>query len=110
VVAAWQKAHLKPDLQLIESPYRTVIRPLLRYIRRCRHDEPEGTLINVVLPEFIVPGKLAQLLHNQTGLLIKAILAVEPWVAVTSVPFHLGVATEQAVSQPFEVPATQISD
>jgi len=92
VVAAWQRAHLKPDLSVIDSPYRTVIRPLLRYIRRCRHDEPAGTLINVVLPEFIVPGRLAQMLHNQTGLMIKAILAAEPWVAVTSVPFHLGVA------------------
>lgn len=100
VVAAWQRGGLTPDLRVIESPYRSVVRPLLRYIRRCRRDEPEGTLINVVLPEFIVPGKFTQLLHNQTGLVIKAILAVEPWVAVTSVPFHLGAAPQRTATEP----------
>ena len=38
---------------------------------------------------FNQPGRIAQLLHNQTGLAIKGALAAEPDVAVTSVPFHL---------------------
>ncbi|MBA2336540.1 MAG: hypothetical protein H0V96_02075 [Acidimicrobiia bacterium] len=38
-----------------------------------------------------VPGRITQVLHNQTGLAVKAVLAPEPGVAVTSVPFHLGV-------------------
>jgi hypothetical protein len=42
-----------------------------------------------VIPEFVVPGRITQLLHNQTGLAIKGILAGEPGIAVTSVPFHL---------------------
>jgi hypothetical protein len=51
-------------------------------------------LINVLLPEFIVPGRLGQLLHNQTGLAIKGVFAAEPDVAVTSVPFHLPLADQ----------------
>jgi hypothetical protein len=37
----------------------------------------------------VVPGRVTQLLHNQTGLAIKGTLAAEAGIAVTSVPFHL---------------------
>jgi amino acid transporter len=94
VEAAWHEHHLEPALEIVESPYRGITRPLIRYVRRRRRDEPPGTLINVLLPEFIVPGRLGQLLHNQTGLAIKGIFAAEPDVAVTSVPFHLPTADE----------------
>jgi amino acid transporter len=89
VQAAWLENDLEPELEIIQSPYRGITRPLTRYVRRRRRDEPPGTLINVLLPEFIVPGRLGQLLHNQTGLAIKGVFAAEPDVAVTSVPFHL---------------------
>ncbi|MEX2624072.1 MAG: APC family permease [Acidimicrobiia bacterium] len=94
VEAAWRAQGLEPELEIIESPFRDITRPLLRYVRRRRWDEPPGTLVNVLVPEFIVPGRVAQLLHNQTGLVIKAALAAEPDVAVTSVPFHLAVADQ----------------
>ncbi len=94
VEAAWEAHHIEPELEIVESPYRGITRPLLRYVRRRRRDEPPGTLINVLLPEFIVSGRLGQLLHNQTGLAIKGVLAAEPDVAVTSVPFHLATADE----------------
>ena len=94
VEAAWRAQRLEPELEIIESPFRDITRPLLRYVRRRRWDEPAGTLVNVLLPEFIVPGRIAQLLHNQTGLAIKGSLAAEPDVAVTSVPFHLATADQ----------------
>ena len=94
VLAAWSRLDLQPELEILESPYRGITRPLLRFVRRQRRDEPPGTLINVLLPEFIVHGRLGQLLHNQTGLAIKGVFAAEPDVAVTSVPFHLAAAEE----------------
>ena len=94
VLAAWSKLDLEPELEIVESPYRGITRPLLRYVRRQRRNEPRGTLINVLLPEFIVHGRLGQFLHNQTGLAIKGVFAAEPDVAVTSVPFHLAAAKE----------------
>ena len=92
VNAAWQKKVVGLELEVIDSPYRGITRPLVGYVRRRRRHEPRGTLVNVLLPEFIVPGRFAQLLHNQTGLAIKGALAAEPDVAVTSVPFHLASA------------------
>ena len=94
VRAAWRQQGLEPELEIVESPYRGITRPLVRYVRRRRRDEPSGTLVNVMLPEFIVPGRISQLLHNQTGLAIKGAFAAEPNVAVTSVPFHLAAADQ----------------
>jgi hypothetical protein len=77
------------ELQILESPYRGITRPMVRYVRRLRRDAEPGTLIHIVIPEFVVPGYRSQLLHNQTALGIKAALLFEPGVAVSSVPWHL---------------------
>ena len=80
------------ELQILESPYRGIARPMVRYVRRLRRDAEPGTLIHIVIPEFVVPGYRSQLLHNQTALAIKAALLFEPGVAVSSVPWHLASA------------------
>ncbi len=77
------------SLEVVESPYRGIVRPILRYIRRLRRAVGPETLINVVIPEFIVPGWLSQFLHNQTAFAIKATLLFEQGVSVSSVPWHL---------------------
>ncbi|MDQ3499905.1 MAG: APC family permease [Actinomycetota bacterium] len=78
------------ELQVLESPYRGITRPLIRYVRRLRRDAPQGTLVHVIIPEFVVPGYRSQLLHNQTAFAIKASLLFEPGVVLSSVPWHLG--------------------
>lgn len=89
----WEKAGMEIPLDIVASPYRSIISPLVQHIRTIRRDSLPGTIINVVIPEFVVPGRITQLLHNQTGLAIKGVLAIEPAVAVTSVPFHLAPAS-----------------
>jgi amino acid transporter len=86
------------ELQILESPYRGITRPLVRYVRRLRRDAEPGVLIHVVLPEFVVPGFASQFLHNQTAFAIKASLIFEPGVAVSSIPWHLG--TAEAAPEP----------
>ncbi|HKX73994.1 MAG TPA: APC family permease [Acidimicrobiia bacterium] len=89
-------------LHILESPYRGITRPLLRYVRRLRRDAEDNTLIHIIIPEFVVPGFWSQILHNQTAFAIKATLIFEPRVAVSSVPWHLATAevdeTEQAAT------------
>ena len=76
-------------LVVLESPYRSLMEPLLEYIEQLQREDPSA-YITVILPEF-VPRKLWQhLLHNQHALLIKGALLFKPNVVVTSVPFHLG--------------------
>ena len=86
---AWTEWGQRTDLVVLESPYRSLLEPLIDYIDQIRAQDPAAYL-TVVLPEF-VPHRLWQhLLHNQHALLIKGALLFKPNVAVTSVPYHLG--------------------
>jgi amino acid transporter len=85
----WNMAGYELPLVVIPSEYRNIVDPLIHYLRERRRTASPGTLISALIPEFVVPGRVTQLLHNQTGLAIKGILAGEPGIAVTSVPFHL---------------------
>lgn len=90
VIRHWELAGYPFPLEIVASPYRSIIDPLVAYLRERRRLALPGTIICAVIPEFVVPGRITQLLHNQTGLAIKGALAREPGIAVTSVPFHLG--------------------
>ncbi|HEX6147917.1 MAG TPA: APC family permease [Acidimicrobiia bacterium] len=85
----WEESGYEFPLVVIPSPFRSIVDPMVHYLRERRRAAAPGTLISAILPEFVVPGRITQLLHNQTGLAIKGILAGEPGIAVTSVPFHL---------------------
>jgi amino acid transporter len=83
------------ELVVLESPYRSLMEPLLDYIEDLQQAEPSA-YVTVILPEF-VPRRLWQhLLHNQHALLIKGALLFKPNVVVTSVPFHLGLRAGRA--------------
>jgi len=84
----WIEHGFDVPLEIIDSPYRDVMGPLLRYVRdldrRWSHD-----LVTVVIPEFVIRGVWGHFLHNQTALLLKGALLFQPNVAVVSLPIHL---------------------
>jgi len=91
----WAQWGQGTDLVVLQSPYRSLMEPLLEYIEEVQTEDPRG-YVTVILPEF-VPRRLWQhLLHNQHALLIKGALLFKPNIVVTSVPFHLGRGTEHA--------------
>ena len=78
-------------LVVLESPYRSVVGPLMRYIDQVDEEfqNDVGALVTVVLPE-IVPSKWwHHLLHNNTALLVKGALLFRRGKIVVSVPYHL---------------------
>jgi amino acid transporter len=83
-------AEWAPDVPLIilESPYRSILQPIMEYIDRMER-QGEGTYLTVILPEFIPSHWWEHLLHNQTALLIKAALLFRPGKVTVSVPYHL---------------------
>jgi amino acid transporter len=92
----WQEWGEGVDLVVLDSPYRSLLEPLLEYIEQL-HQHDAGGYVTVILPEF-VPRRLWQhLLHNQHALLIKGALLFKPNVVVTSVPYHLGHRAEATV-------------
>jgi amino acid transporter len=85
----WEERRVPVPLVVIESPYRETVRPVLRYVRQLRRENPED-MISIVVPEYVVAHWWEHLLHNQTALRLKGRLLFEPSVAVTSVPWVLG--------------------
>ncbi|MGH2617909.1 MAG: APC family permease, partial [Thermomicrobiales bacterium] len=86
--ADWEALGSDIPLVIIESPYRSLVGPLLSYLDEIDRQRPDDTL-TVVLPEFIARKWWEQVLHNQTALRIKAALLFRPGTVVTSVPYHL---------------------
>jgi amino acid transporter len=91
---SWRAWGFEIPLVVLESPYRSVVRPLLAYLEETDRREPERGMAVVILPE-IVPARWWQnLLHNQTTLMLKAVLLFRqehngaPRVVI-NVPYHL---------------------
>jgi hypothetical protein len=94
IQAKWQRLQTQltkgeeTKLVMIESPYRSLLRPLLAYIRTVHELHPQDTL-TVILPEFVVAHWWEYPLHNQTALQLKTALLAEPGIVVTNIPQHL---------------------
>ena len=74
---------------MIESPFRSVTGPLLKYIDRVSADNPDANVV-VMIPEIVPKRRIHLLLHNQTMSVLKWILLFRPRNRIPiSVPFHL---------------------
>ena len=88
VRAKWVQWGCGVPLVVLESPYRSLIRPILRYIDQV-DEQYDDDILSVILPEFIPSKWWQHLLHNQTALAIKAALLFRKGIVVISVPYHL---------------------
>jgi amino acid transporter len=84
----WEERQCVVQLTIIESPYRSLVGPLLAYIDAMHAQHPRKTL-TVILPEMVPAHWWEQVLHNQTALRLKAALLFRPGVVVADVPYHL---------------------
>ena len=84
----WNRWGQGIPLIVLQSPYRSLLEPLLKYVD-CVDGERPDDFLTIVLPEFVPAKWWHQLFHNQRALLIKGALLFKPNVIVTSVPFHL---------------------
>ena len=83
----WEQWGSGVELVVLQSPYRSLTRPLLRYIDRLRRRGDD--FVTVVLPEFVPARWWQHFLHNQSSLLLKGSLLFKKCVVVISVPYHL---------------------
>ncbi|HEU5286821.1 MAG TPA: hypothetical protein VFV20_00315, partial [Candidatus Limnocylindria bacterium] len=82
----WRRWSSDIPLDVIESPYRSLLQPLLRYIERI--DERDDRPITVVLAEFVPRNWWEWILHSQTALRLKLALLFRPNTIVIDVPYH----------------------
>jgi len=85
----WASWDIGIDLVVVDSPYRSILRPMVEYVENLRRDAP-GELVTVVVPEIVPRRWWEHFLHNKTALYIRTAFLFKPNVVVTAVPFHLG--------------------
>ncbi|EIW20280.1 APC family permease [Pelosinus fermentans] len=85
----WDQWNPGMDLEIIQSPYRLTIQPLLDYVEALKKRKNPQDYITVVIPEFETRKWWHRLLHNQTGWLLHAMLVIKENVSVTTIPYHL---------------------
>ena len=76
------------ELVIVESPYRALIGPLLRYLDALQQQDPDRRML-VVLSEVVPRHWWENLLHNQTALRLKLRLFFRKNTIVADVPYHL---------------------
>ena len=72
----------------MESPYREITRPILKYVKRIRTENP-GDVVTVFIPEYVLGRWWEQVLHNQSALRLKGRLLFQRRVVVAAVPYQL---------------------
>ena len=82
----WRSWTRDVPIDVIESPYRSLLSPLLRYIERI--DQRDDRPITVVLAEFVPRNWWEWILHSQTALRLKLALLFRPNTIVIDVPYH----------------------
>lgn len=88
MVKVWDKWSQGLPLEILESPYRSVLGPLLTYIDKV-HIESGSEMVSVVVPEFITKTWYHQFLHNQMTLVLRTALRFKPGKVVTSIKYYL---------------------
>jgi amino acid transporter len=89
IESLWKQWNPGIDLVILDSPYRSIVGPLLEYIDQMQKNERYTNLVTVILPEFVPRRWWHHLLHNQTAMLLKWALLFQKDVVVMSVPYHL---------------------
>jgi amino acid transporter len=87
--AGWETDRPRPQLQIVVSPYRTVVRPVLQYLAAYR-EQNRDALCTVVLPELVTRHWWNQIMHNHRAFHIKSALLGRPDFAVADVTYELG--------------------
>ncbi|MFJ6212822.1 APC family permease [Streptomyces sp. NPDC092296] len=75
-------------LEVLVSPYRAIVAPLVNYIEALHRQRPDLTL-TVILPEIVTRHWWHRPLHSGLAARLRRALRPLPRIVVTTVPFHV---------------------
>jgi amino acid transporter len=84
----WARWGLGVPLVILNSPYRSLLRPLVEYLDALQA-QGDDHMVTIVIPEFLPSRWWQHILHNQTALLIKGTLLFRKNTVVVDVPYLL---------------------
>lgn len=85
----WEEWNPGVRLITLRSSFRSIIRPLMKFIDTVEWKTSETDHITVLIPQFIPRHWWQNILHNQSSLLLRAYLFNKKDIVITTVPYHL---------------------
>lgn len=76
-------------LQVLDSPYRLLLEPLLTYIEEIIAQRQPNEVITIVVPQFVPKHWWHNLLHAQTATWLRLALLFKPGIMITNVPYQV---------------------
>lgn len=76
-------------LQVLDSPYRLLLEPLLSYIEQIIAQRQPNEVITIVVPQFVPKYWWHNLLHAQTATWLRLALLFKPGIMITNVPYQV---------------------
>jgi hypothetical protein len=84
----WEKWADDIPLVIIQSPFRSLVGPLLNYIDAVQRERRDD-VVTIVLPELVTRKWWHRILHNQAGPVLRIMLASRRDVVIASVRYFL---------------------
>jgi len=82
----WDQWSCGIALEVILDPQRSLIRSVVRYVKSI---QSEDATITVLIPEILPRKRRHEILHNQRGRLLEAVLKAKTDVIIATLPFHI---------------------
>jgi amino acid transporter len=82
----WDGWTCNVPLEVVVDPQRSLVRTVLKYVRSVENEDAQ---ITVLIAELMPRKRRHELLHNQRGRLLEAVLKARTNVVVATLPFHL---------------------
>jgi amino acid transporter len=82
----WDEWECQVPIEVLIDPHRSLIRTVLRYVESI---QDEDATIVVLIPEILPRKRRHEILHNQRGRLLEAVLKARTDVVIATLPFHI---------------------
>lgn len=76
-------------LVTLKSEYRSLLVPIIRFLKRMETKEGRPDHVHIIIPQFIPKKWWHYFLHNQSAVLLRSWLLKNKDVVITTVPYHL---------------------
>jgi amino acid transporter len=86
IIRNWQVWSCGVPIEVLVDPHRSLVRSVLRYVESIHEDD---AIIIVLIAEIVPRKRRHEILHNQRGRLLGAVLRARTDVIVASLPFKL---------------------
>lgn len=84
----WRNLESDIPLNIIDSPYRSVISPIVNFVSEFEEHHPD-VFTTIIIPAFVTRNWWDSILHNQTTLFLKNALRAKKSRVVTTVRYYL---------------------